>query len=57
MAASAPKAAKESLDKYKARLRKTAMATSKHLIAKAVRSIKKRAKAIYDAKGGDIDFD
>ena len=56
MEASAPKG-KESMDQFKKRLRKTAMSTSKRLLGKAVASIKKRAKAIHAAGGGDIDFD
>ena len=57
MARSAPKNAKESLAKYKARLRKTAMATSKHLVRKALLNMKPRVQAIYEAKGRDIDMD
>ena len=57
MARSAPKNAKESLAKYKARLRKTATATSKHLVRKALLNMKPRVQAIYEAKGRDIDMD
>ena len=57
MARSAPKNAKESLAKYKARLRATAMATSSVLLGKAVKAMKTRAKAIHDAQGGDIQED
>ena len=57
MELSAPKTAKESLEKFKARLTATAMATSKTLLGKAVKSIKTRAQAIYDAGGKDIAED
>ena len=57
MTKSAPKNQKESLEKYKKRLRRTAMSTSKVLLRKALGSIKKRVQAIYDAEGGHIAID
>ena len=47
----------ESKDKYKARLRKTALKTSRLTVRKAVASIKKRAKAIVQKKGENIPGD
>ena len=57
MARSDPKKGKESVDKYKARLRNTAMSTSRPFLRKAIASIKERAQAIYDAGGENIDLD
>lgn len=42
---------------YKARLRRTAMNLPEAVVRKAVLSIKQRAKAIVEAKGGDIPRD
>ena len=47
----------ESKAAYAKRLRRTALRTSRRAIAKAVRGMKKRIHAVYDAKGGDIDID
>jgi hypothetical protein len=47
----------ESQAQYKARLRRTAMALPAAVVRKAVMSIKKRAKAVVEAKGGDISRD
>jgi hypothetical protein len=47
----------ESVKKYKARLRRTALSLSKEKVTAAVRSLKKRAKAVYDNNGGDIPRD
>ena len=57
MTESAPKSRKEALDEFKMRLRKTAFATSRVLIAKAVGAMKKRIAAVYAAKGGHITMD
>jgi hypothetical protein len=48
---------KESVSQYKTRLRRTAMAIPEAVIRKAVMSIKTRAKAVVEAKGGDIAAD
>ena len=56
MNASAPKG-KESKAAFKARLRATAFATPRALVRKAVLQMKPRAKAIYEANGGDITLD
>ena len=53
---SAPKG-KETKAAFKQRLRRAAMATSTRTVRRALLSIKKRAQAIFDADGGDIDFD
>ena len=47
----------ETQEQYKARLRRTAMALPQPVIQKALLSIKKRAAAVVDAKGGDIPRD
>ena len=47
----------ESIKKYKARLRRTAMSLPRETVLKAVASLKKRAQAVYDAQGGDIARD
>ena len=52
----APKG-KETKAAFKQRLRRTAMSTSTQTVRRALLSIKKRAQAIFDADGGDIDFD
>ena len=52
-----PKAGHESVESYKIRLRKVAMATSRAMIKRAVLSMSGRIKAIYDAKGGHIARD
>ena len=57
VAASAPKSKRESIDEFKRRLRKTAFATSRAKVAKAVGHLKKRIAAVYKAKGGHIDLD
>jgi hypothetical protein len=44
----------ESKEVYMARLRRTAMAIPKPVIIKAMASMKKRAKMVADAKGGNI---
>jgi len=52
-----PKTKKESIQEYKARLRKVAMSTSKVLIRTALANIHKRIAAVYKEKGGHIDID
>lgn len=52
-----PKSAGETVEQYKKRLRKIALATPPRVLGKAVASIKKRAHAIYNADGGNIRFD
>ena len=47
----------ETQAQYKARLRRTAMNLPEAVVRKAVLSIKARAKAIVEAKGGDIPRD
>jgi hypothetical protein len=47
----------ETQAQYKARLRRTAMNLPEAVVHKAVLSIKARAKAIVEAKGGDIPRD
>ena len=47
----------ETLEAYKARLRRTAMAIPAGMIWKAMVSIRKRAKMVVDAKGKDIPRD
>ena len=54
--ASAPRG-KESRDKFKERLRRTALATSPALIKKALESIKERVAAVHAAGGADIPRD
>ena len=51
----APK--KETVEQYKARLRRTAMAIPKAVIRKGIMSLKKRARAVMEAHGGDIPRD
>ena len=53
----AAKTAPMSVAAYKARLRRVAMSIPEAEIREAVLSIKARAKAVYDAKGGDIARD
>ena len=48
---------KETMTQFKARLRRTAMGIPSSLIAKAIANMKKRAQAIFDAKGHDIACD
>ena len=47
----------ESITAYKARLCRTAFSIPQDRIRKAVQSIKARARAVYDANGGDIPRD
>ena len=54
---SAPKAGNEKVEKYKRRLRKTAMATSKRTIRRALASMPKRIAAVVEAKGNHISID
>lgn len=49
--------AKETIEHFKARLRRTALAIPAPLITKAVKSIRDRARAVVAAKGGDIPRD
>lgn len=56
MDASAPKG-KESILAFKKRLRRTALRTPKAAVRKMVAAIKGKAKAIFEAKGGDIGSD
>ena len=44
---------KESVDAFKARLRRTALGIPQSVILKGVASMKERAKQIYDAEGND----
>ena len=53
----AAKTAPMSVAAYKARLRRVAMSIPEAEIREAVLSIKARAKAVCDAKGGDIAHD
>jgi len=46
-----------SVKKYKALLRRVALALPEAAVMKAVAHIKVRAQAVYDARGGDIDID
>lgn len=55
--AKSPAPRNESLEGYKRRLRRAAMTIPKARIAAAVRSMKSRAQAVWDAKGGDIARD
>ena len=55
MAKMKPKA--ETLDEWKARLRRTAMAIPEPTIRKMLGSIKKRAESIYQSNGGHIPRD
>jgi hypothetical protein len=52
-----PEKPNETMAGFKARLRRTAMNIPSSVIGKAVASMKKRAKAIFDAKGHDIARD
>jgi hypothetical protein len=52
-----PKSGRETVEQYKARLRQTAMKTSRVLIKKAILNMNVRIKAVYKAKGGHIDMD
>ena len=45
---------KESVDAFKARLRRTALGIPQSVILKGVASMKERAKQIYDAEGATI---
>ena len=54
--ANAPRG-KESREKYKERLRRTALATSPALTKKALESIKERVTAVHAAGGADIPRD
>ena len=54
--ASAPRG-KESKDNFKKRLRRTALATPPGRVRAALENMKKRAAAVYEAKGGDIALD
>ena len=47
----------ETADAYKARLRRVAMAIPQALIRKVVLTIRDRAKAVVQAKGGHIPRD
>ena len=49
--------AHESVEAYKERLKKTAMAIPSDVIKRAVESIQVRAKQVVAAKGGDIQRD
>ena len=57
MMQSAPKAGNEKVEEYKRRLRKTAMATSKRTIRRALASMPKRIAAVVEAKGNHISID
>ena len=48
---------KESKDNFKKRLRRTALATPPGRVRAALENMKKRAAAVYEAKGGDIALD
>ena len=52
-----PKSGRETVEQYQARLRQTAMKTSRVLIKKAILNMNVRIKAVYKAKGGHIDMD
>ena len=52
-----PKTGRESVEAYKVRLRKVAMATSRAMIKRAVLSMSTRVQAVYDAEGGHIARD
>ena len=43
--------------KYKARLRRVALSIPSTKVHKALKSMRKRAKAVVDAKGGYVKFD
>ena len=47
----------ESMAAYKARLRTTALRTPTSVIQTALLNMKKRAHAVYQAKGGNISID
>ena len=48
---------KETMAAFKARLRRVALSIACDVVKKAVTGMKKRAQAIYDAKGHDIEID
>ena len=48
---------KETVSAYKARLRRTALRMPRKIVGKAVLAIRKRANAIFEAKGGHISID
>ena len=48
---------RETAEAYKKRLRKTALATPRAAVRKMVASIRRKAKEIWDAKGGSISSD
>ena len=48
---------RETVEQFKARLRKAAFSLPKSEVLAAVASMKKRAKAVVDSSGGDIDLD
>jgi len=52
-----PKKGRETVEQYKARLRQTAMKTSRVLIKKAILNMNARIMAVYKAQGGNIDMD
>jgi hypothetical protein len=56
MATTAPKG-DESVVAFKKRLRRTALRTSRATVRKMIKAMRKKAKAIYDADGGDIKSD
>ena len=56
MAERAPKG-RETVEAYKKRLRRTALRLPKAVVVKALRNMKKRIHAVYQAKGKDIDCD
>ena len=47
----------ETVEQFKARLRRTAMSIPAGVIRRMLANIKSRAQSIYDAKGGNIARD
>ena len=48
---------RETVAAFKQRLRRVALATPTSEVRKMLEAVRSRAKAIYEAKGGDIDRD
>jgi len=52
-----PKKGRETVEQCMARLRRTAMKTSRVLLKKAILNMSARVMAVYKAQGGNIDMD
>ena len=48
---------RESIEDYKIRLRRTALSTPTAAVRKMVEAMRKRARLIWEAKGGDVSED